>query len=264
MRLPFFQVDAFADRPFTGNPAAVMPLDRWLDDAILQAIAAENNVSETAFLVPSEEADVDRDLRWFSPTGEVRMCGHATLASGHVLLSADPRRWIVRFRTREAGLLDVGRGEDGYALTLPALPPLPRSLPEIVAALGLDDAIETLWHPHRYAVVVAADEAAVRAVAPDFRSLAAQGDVLTIVTARGSDTDIVSRAFAPGAGVDEDPVTGSAHAVVVPYWAGILDRTTLTAAQASSRGGRLVCRLEGDRVNLSGRCVTVIEGSFTL
>jgi PhzF family phenazine biosynthesis protein len=265
VKLPFFQIDAFADRPFAGNPAAVMPLERWLPDEVLLRIAAENNLSETAFLVPSTEVDVDRELRWFTPTTEVVMCGHATLASGHMLLSADPRRVEVTFRTRNAGLLSVARAPGGgYALSLPVWRPEPMPLPAIVAALGVEDVVETLWHHHRYAVAVLADEAAVRAVRPDFRALAAEGDVLAIVTARGETAEIVSRAFAPGAGIDEDPVTGSAHAVVVPYWAARLGRDRFTAFQASARGGRLDCRLDGDRVVLGGQCVTVIEGSFSL
>ncbi|HEY0269638.1 MAG TPA: PhzF family phenazine biosynthesis protein [Sphingomonas sp.] len=263
-RLPITQVDAFADRPFAGNPAAVMPLDAWLDDGTLQSIAAENNLSETAFLIPDASGAADYELRWFTPTVEVAMCGHATLASGHVLLAAEPARESVRFRTREAGILEVARDGGGYALTLPAWTPAPTPLPELIAALGLDSVVETLWHPRRYGVVVVADAATVRAVAPDFRALAAQGDVLTIVTAPGDDSDIVSRAFAPGGGIDEDPVTGSAHAVVVPYWAGRLGRDRFTAVQASARGGRLGCRLDGDRVILSARCVTVLEGHFLL
>lgn len=267
MKLPFHQVDAFADRPFGGNPAAVMPLDTWLEDELLQRIAAENNLSETAFLVPDPRPDVDRMLRWFTPTCEVRMCGHATLASGHVLLSADPRRMRVVFDTRGAGLLEVARAPGGgYALALPAWRPMARALPAVLAALGLPDGavVETLWHEHRYGVVVVDDESVVRAARPDMAALAALGDGLTILTARGAETDIVSRAFAPGSGIPEDPVTGSAHAVIVPYWAERLGRTEFTAYQASARGGRLGCRLEGDRVVLTGRCVTVIEGWFAL
>ena len=264
MKLPFLQIDAFADRPFTGNPAAVMPLDAWLGDALLQSIAAENNLSETAFLVPDATGAANYELRWFTPTNEVVMCGHATLASGHAILSTEPQRERVTFRTRQAGILEVDRAGDAYALSLPAWVPSPKPLPAIVAALGVDQVVETLWHEHRYGLVILADEAAVRAVAPDFRRLALEGDWLTIVSARGTDTDIVSRAFAPGGGIDEDPVTGSAHAVAVPYWAGKLGRDTFTAYQASARGGHLGCRLDGDRVILSGMCVTVIEGSFLL
>jgi PhzF family phenazine biosynthesis protein len=263
-KLPFFQVDAFADRPFAGNPAAVMPLDAWLPDELLQAIAAENNLSETAFLVPSDQAGIDRELRWFTPTTEIGLCGHATLASGHVLLSADPRRDGVRFLTRRSGELEVTRAGESYALSLPALAPEPRSLDAIVAALGIERALETAWHANGYAIVLLEDEAAVRAVAPDFQRLRDGSDTLAIVTAPGDTTDIVSRVFAPNHGIDEDPVTGGAHATLVPYWAERLGRDTFTAFQASARGGRLDCRLDGGRSVLGGRCVTVIEGAFAI
>jgi PhzF family phenazine biosynthesis protein len=264
MRIPFTQVDAFSAEPFGGNPAAVMPLAAWLDDVVLQAIAAENNLSETAFIVASADDGVDFDLRWFTPTTEVVMCGHATLASGHVVLSSDTALDRVRFRTVDAGMLEVARADAGYELALPAWAPDPKPLPEILAALGIETAVETLWHSHRYAVIVLADAAAVMRIDPDFRRLAAMGDVLTIVTAPGDTSDIVSRAFAPGAGIDEDPVTGSAHAVLVPYWAARLGRDRFSAHQASARGGRLSCRLDGNRVILGGACVTVIEGTFLL
>lgn len=262
--LRFIQVDAFADRPFTGNSAAVMPLDAWLPDEVLQAIAMENNLSETAFTVPAS-GDADYELRWFTPVTEVVMCGHATLASGHVLLEGhvllDEAR--VRFRTRKVGILEVKRQGRGYALSLPARKPDPKPLPAFVAALGCEP-VETLWHPEGYALVVVEDEGQVLALQPDFKALAAEGDVLTIVTAPGRRSDIVSRVFAPGAGIDEDPVTGSAHAVLVPYWAQRLGRTEFTACQASRRGGHLGCLLAGDRVILAGHCVTVIEGRFKL
>ncbi len=257
--LPFFQVDAFADRPFTGNPAAVIPLEAWLDDATLQAIAGENNLAETAFAVPTT-GDADYELRWFSPTIEVTLCGHATLAAGHVLIG---ERETVRFRTPRSGLLSVSRDGDGYSMALPAFVATPRPLPEITAALG-GNPIETLWHEGGYALVRYADEAAVRALRPDFRALEELGNFLHIVTAPGIGTDIVSRAFAPGAGIDEDPVTGSAHSVLTPYWAGTLGRDSFTAYQASPRGGHISCRLDGNRVVLGGRCVTVIEGRFSV
>ncbi|HEX8446099.1 MAG TPA: PhzF family phenazine biosynthesis protein [Sphingomonas sp.] len=276
MRISFFQVDAFASALFGGNPAAVMLLDAWLDDATLQAIAAENNLSETAFLVPSGDDGADYDLRWFTPTVEVMLCGHATLASGHVLLSRDPALDQVGFRTRHAGILTVTRGAGGYALALPAWAPAPRALPNMVAGLGVDPASvqATLWHPRGYGVVVLDGEAAILALRPDLRALGglvgpdaapgAEPDVLTIVTAPGDATDVVSRVFAPGAGIDEDPVTGSAHAVIAPYWADRLHRDTFTARQASARGGHLSCRVSGDRVILGGGCVAVIEGVFVL
>lgn len=252
--LRIVQVDAFADRPFTGNPAAVVPLKEWLPDDTLQAIAMENNLSETAFTIPAS-GDADYELRWFTPTTEVVLCGHATLASGHVLIEGDR----VRFRTRRAGNLEVARQGDGYALELPAWKPSPKPLPAIVEALGCK-AAETLWHEHRYGLVIVGSEEEVLALKPDFKALAEEGDVLTIVSALGSETDIVSRVFATGAGIDEDPVTGSAHAVSVPYWAERLGRNSFTAFQASKRGGHLDCSLEGDRVVLGGKCVTVMEG----
>lgn len=263
MRLPVTQVDAFARAPFEGNPAAVMPLAAWLDDAVLQRIAAENNLSETAFLVSDETGESDFELRWFTPTSEVVLCGHATLASGHVVLSSDPARDRVTFRTRKAGQLSVARAGDGYELALPAWAPAPRAMPEIVAALGVE-AVETLWRDGGYRVVVVADEATVRGIVPDLRALAEGGDRQTIVTAPGDATDVVSRMFAPGAGIDEDPVTGSAHCVMTPYWAERLGRDSFTAYQASARGGHLSCRLAGDRVVLGGGCVTVLEGTFFL
>jgi len=263
-RLPFAQIDAFASRPFAGNPAAVVPLETWLDDAVLLAIAAENNLSETAFFLPDASGEADYELRWFTPATEVVLCGHATLASGHYLLSADPALERVTFRTRRAGLLEVARDGDGYRMALPAWKPEPKPLPAIIAALGLSEAIETLWHPHRYGVVVLAEEDQIHALAPNFRALAAEGDVLTIVTAPGRDTDVVSRVFAAGAGIDEDPVTGSAHAVLTPYWAERLGRQSFTAFQASKRGGHIGCTLEGDRAVLNGKAVTVIEGSLLL
>ena len=267
MRLAFTQVDAFADAPFTGNPAAVMPLDAWLDDATLQAIAAENNLAETAFLVPEDGGDADYELRWFTPTTEVVMCGHATLASGHVVLSADREMERVRFRTRRAGLLEVARDPHGgsdYSLSLPAWAPSPRPLPEIVAALGIEAPVATLWHVNAYALVIVERPDQVISVEPDFRALAALGDVLAIISAPSQVTDVISRCFAPGAGIDEDPVTGSAHAVLAPYWAERLGRPSFSAYQASARGGRLGCELAGDRVILAGQCVTVIEGAFLL
>ncbi len=284
MRLPIVQVDAFADKAFAGNPAAVMPLSAWLADDMLQAIAAENNLSETAFLLPdergAEEGGADFELRWFTPRSEVVLCGHATLASGHFVLSGDPARDTVTFRTRQAGHLSVTRAGPGtsgsYELALPAWEPSPRPLPHIVAALGLERAVETLWHPRGYALIVLESAARIRALDPDFRALgqhsSAESDMLTIVTApgdSGTGADVVSRVFAPGAGIDEDPVTGSAHAVMTPYWAGRLGRDRFTAYQASARGGHLACRLEappagGDRVVLGGKCVTVLEGTFFL
>lgn len=259
--LPFTQVDAFADTPFSGNPAAVIPLGRWLDDATLQAIAAENNLSETAFTVPTpDDAEADYALRWFTPAVEVKLCGHATLASGHVLMGG---RTAVHFRTRHAGILTVARDRDNYALSLPAWDMEPRPLPDLAAGLG-GSPLESHWREGGYSLFLFPDAAAIRALRPDFAALKALGDVMLIATAPGEDTDIVSRVFVPGGGVDEDPVTGSAHGLLTPFWARRLAKTKLSAYQASARGGHVGCRLEGERVILTGACRTVIEGQFLL
>jgi PhzF family phenazine biosynthesis protein len=263
VKIPFAQIDAFADRPFTGNPAAVMPLDAWLDDETLQAIASENNLSETAFIVPDSSGASDYELRWHTPAAEVALCGHATLASGHYVLSADATRDQVTFRTRQAGILSVTRNGEGYALALPAWKPQQKPLPEIVAALGVT-ALETLWHEKGYALIIVENEDAVRTASPDLYSLSTQGKIIAIVSARGTSADIVSRVFTPYFDIPEDPVTGSAHAVMVPYWAEILGRQTFSAYQASARGGHVGCRLDGDQVILTGTCVTMIEGVFNL
>jgi PhzF family phenazine biosynthesis protein len=257
--LPFFQVDAFAEAPLTGNPAAVMPLDHWIDDALMQRIAAENNLSETAFLVPSDGDDSDYDLRWFTPATEVELCGHATLASAHVLATSGK----IRFDT-QSGILTVTREGDRLELDLPAAPLTQVSEPDLCNALGLRDS--PVWLAagcNDAAIVELADESAVRSVAPDFAVLGAI-QRMAIVTARGDREDVVSRVFVPYCGIDEDPVTGSAHAALVPYWAKRLGRPEFTAFQASARGGLLHCRHCGDRVILGGHCVTVIEGHFQL
>jgi PhzF family phenazine biosynthesis protein len=263
MRIPFAQIDAFADTAFEGNPAAVMPLSAWLDDATLQKIARENNLSETAFLVPDASGAADFELRWFTPAAEVALCGHATLASGHFVLSSDTTRPKVTFATRQAGVLEVAREGGGYAMALPAWTPAPKAIPEIVAALGVEP-VETLWHDKGYALIVVKDEAAVRAARPDGRAVKALGPYVLIVAARGETADIVSRVFTDYFDIPEDPVTGSAHAVMVPYWAKVLGRDAFSAYQASARGGKLGCRLDGEQVILNGACVTVIEGTFLL
>ena len=257
--LPFFQVDAFASGPLTGNPAAVMPLDQWLDDGLMQAIAAENNLSETAFTVASDSDDADYDLRWFTPTTEVELCGHATLASGHVLISGDR----VRFSTR-SGILTVNRDDDLLRLDLPAASLGETREPELCEALGLPDS--PVWLAtgcNDAAIIEVADEAAVRAVTPDFAALS-EIHRMAIVTAPGDREDVASRVFVSYCGIDEDPVTGSAHAALVPFWAKRLGRSEFTAYQASRRGGLLHCRLASDRVVLGGQCVTVITGQFQL
>jgi PhzF family phenazine biosynthesis protein len=258
--LPFFQVDAFADRPLTGNPAAVMPLERWLDDNLMQAIATENNLSETAFVVPSGDGEADYDLRWFTPVSEVELCGHATLAAGHVLIHSDP----VRFKTLKAGVLTVTRRDDLLELDMRAANLSEAREPELCRALGLAES--PVWLADGYndaAIVEVADEAAVRAVKPEFAALKSIRR-MAVVTARGKEQDVASRVFVPYLGIDEDPVTGSAHAALAPYWTKRLGRNEFTALQASSRTGMLHCRLEDGRAIIGGRCQTVIVGQFQL
>ncbi len=257
--IPFFQVDAFADKPLTGNPAAVMPLEYWLDDALMQAIATENNLSETAFTVPNGSDEADFDLRWFTPTSEVELCGHATLAAGHVLMAGHQ----VSFSTK-SGALIVNRRDDQLELDMRAAKLVEVREPELCAALGLPES--PVWIADGYndaAIIEVDDEAAVRALQPDFSALK-KIHRMAVVTARGKSEDVVSRVFVPYLGIDEDPVTGSAHAALVPYWTGRLGRTDFTALQASARTGLLHCRLEVDRVVLGGRCRTVIVGQFQL
>ncbi|HEX8194226.1 MAG TPA: PhzF family phenazine biosynthesis protein [Allosphingosinicella sp.] len=277
------QVDAFADRPFTGNPAAVVPLDAWLPDETLQAIAAENNLSETAFTIPAAGGEADYELRWFTPTTEVALCGHATLASGHVLIGD---RAEVRFMTRKAGGLAVRRGENGaLELDLPltrvrpadaeALRPYTGDGPSLVDIITHDGASDAAASAQVFlshegaeatAILLLADESALRACVPDMRALRAV-DLMVIVTAPGAPGrgyDVASRVFVPAWGVDEDPVTGSAHAALAPFWAERLGRATFSAYQASRRGGHVSVRVAGDRAVLGGRCVTVIEGTLFL
>lgn len=259
--LRFVQVDAFADRPFTGNPAAVIPLDAWLPDEVMQAIAEENNLSETAFTVPTS-GDADYDLRWFTPTTEVALCGHATLASGHVLIEGDQ----VRFRTRKAGVLIVGRAQAGLTLDLPVTLVQPGEHAVLLDVLGTPGAelFLSCSGAEATAIVLLENAEAVRACAPDMKALA-RIDLMVIATAPGDGGhDIVSRVFVPAWGVDEDPVTGSAHAALAPFWAARLGRDTFSAFQASRRGGAIGCALRGDRAVLEGRCVTVIEGRLRI
>jgi len=261
--LPYCHIDAFADRPFTGNQAAVMPLAAWLDDAVLQAIGEENNFAETAFIVADSSGEADYELRWFTPAVEIAMCGHATLAAGHFVYEQGFARDVVRFSTRKAGVLSVARDGALLSLSLPAYAPTPAALPEWTDALG---ALPAEYHvyPGGYHVLLFDDADAVLALAPDFKALAALGDHQFICTAPGKDTDVLSRVFVPGAGIDEDSVTGSAHAVLTPFWAARLGQASFTAFQASKRGGLLQCTLAGDRAILGGQCVTVVEGIFRL
>jgi PhzF family phenazine biosynthesis protein len=268
MDLKLFQIDAFAEQPFEGNPAAVVPLERWLDDGLMQKIAMENNLSETAFFVRSGEGQYD--LRWFTPTVEVPLCGHATLASSWVVFNKlAPELSRVAFSTK-SGVLMVERAEgDFLAMALPAYQATPKA-----TAYG-DDLAQVFGHKPlevfsaNYSIAVFASESDIAALdsgggLPDV--LVRHGELGVIVTAKGgaSGFDFVSRFFVPGRGVAEDPVTGAAHAALVPFWARRLGKTKMRARQMSARGGTLLCELQGDRVVLKGKCVPYLTGVITV
>jgi PhzF family phenazine biosynthesis protein len=261
MRIPLFQLDAFATRLFSGNPAAVMPLPSFLPDPVLLAIAAENNLSETAFLVPEGE---DYRLRWFTPANEVPLCGHATLASACVVMERlQPQRSRVVFHTA-SGALTVNREEDRYVMDFPACPAQPVACPgALAAALGV---LPVELHDSDFNYLALLESAAaVRKLAPDMKALTGIPKGGVIVTAPAdTDHDFVSRYFAPAEGVPEDPVTGSAHCMLAPFWAARLGRTDLRGFQASRRGGEVLCRVRGDRVELTGTCVFYLEGTVDI
>ena len=259
MRLPLYRVDAFVlERPFSGNPAAVCPLERWLDDATLRGIAAENNLSETAFFLPPTGGVAP--LRWFTPAVEVDLCGHATLASAHVLyhhLGASGDR--LRFSSR-SGELAVSRAGDRLELDFPARPARP---------VGVSDRVAAALRAEPTAVLEATDllvvfdtEEEVAALRPDMAAMAELPQRGVIATARARDVDFVSRFFGPKVGVPEDPVTGSAHCTLIPYWAASLGKQTLEAIQLSPRGGALSCTLRGDRVGIAGHARTTLVGEI--
>ena len=259
MKIPLYQVDAFTGRLFGGNPAAVCPLESWLDDELLQAIAAENNLSNTAYFVPS---GAEFQLRWFTPEVEVDLCGHATLASAFILLThLYPSRTEIRFHTR-SGELRVNKGDDLFTLDFPALPAAPCDVPpELIEALGMKP--QEVWEAKSYMAVYESEEE-VLDLRPNMEQLSKLEKFGTIVTAPGHTADFVSRFFAPGAGIPEDPVTGSAHCTLIPYWSDFLGKQTLLAHQVSKRGGELLCQDLGDRVKMSGRATLFLEGVIHL
>ncbi len=258
--IPYWHVDAFASRLFSGNQAAVVIVEEWPNDATMVAMAAENMFAETAFLLKDHSGAADWELRWFTPTMEIRLCGHATLASGHVLLERDGGERVT-FRTRKAGILEVARSDAGYDLALPSIPVQRGEWAEAVALMGAEPA-EVWLNPEGYGIYLFGSAEDVMALCPDMRGLEALGDDQFICTAPGTDTDVVSRVFVPGGGVDEDSFTGSAHAVLTPFWTAKLGRENFTAFQASQRGGHASCTLKGDRAILGGRCVTIVKGRF--
>jgi len=259
MDIPIHQVDAFADALFQGNPAAVCPLTEWIPDTLLQSIAAENNLSETAFYVRKSDG---WQIRWFTPTTEVDLCGHATLAAAHVLFGlSDAQSSHVTFESR-SGPLNVFRDGDVLTLDFPAQPAIPSEIPDqLVDALGVRP-IE-LYRAADF-MAVFKREKDIADISPDFRRLAMLDTRGVIITAQGDDFDFVSRFFAPRYGIDEDPVTGSAHCTLAPYWAKRLGRSDLTARQLSRRSGTLRCSVVADRVRISGRAVTYMTGTIVI
>jgi PhzF family phenazine biosynthesis protein len=259
MKLKQYQVDAFASHVFQGNPAAVVPLTSWLDDAILQAIAEENNLSETAFFVPSPKGF---NLRWFTPRAEVDLCGHATLATAYVLFEhLGYTGATITFETRSGDLMVQHQGEL-LVMDFPARPPISCTPPDgLLKALGRPS-VEVLAADDY--VVVFDSEEVIRSMIPDYTQLSLVDLRGVVVTAPGQEADFVSRFFVPKHGIPEDPVTGSSHCELTPYWAARLGRTNLRARQVSRRGGEILCRLNGDRVMLSGTAVTFMEAEITV
>jgi PhzF family phenazine biosynthesis protein len=260
MKLKIFQVDAFTDHLFGGNPAAVCPLQEWLPAEKMQQIAMENNLSETAFFVPVEDGF---ELKWFTPVTEVKLCGHATLASGHVLYHhlgyVQP---AIRFHSK-SGLLGVEKNGEWLTLNFPADHLNSVEVPELLRN-GLYIEPAEVWKGFENYLVVLKSAEEVYQLKPDFRLLQQLDSLGVIVTARGKDVDFISRFFAPGAGIDEDPVTGSAHTSLTPYWAAKMNKTEFTARQVSTREGYLKCKLLGERVEISGKAVTYLEGEISI
>lgn len=260
MTLTLYHVDAFTRRLFGGNPAAVIPLTKWLDSDLLQKIALENNLSETAFIVPRDEG---YDIRWFTPAVEVNLCGHATLASGFVLFDClhYPGESIQFFC--KSGELTVTRDNDLIEMDFPSWKPTAvQDIPPLLLA-GLNTKEVITVSKHREYLVELADEKQVKEVSPDFRKLLELGKDV-IVTSPGSNCDFVSRFFAPASGIDEDPVTGSAHSQLIPYWSGKLNKTRMYAKQLSERGGELWCEDHGERVKMAGYCTFYMKGEIHL
>ena len=259
MKLPLYVVDAFTDKLFGGNPAAVCPLEHWLSDDLMQNLARENNLAETVFFVRN---DGRYDIRWFTPETEMKLCGHATLASAHIMFSElDYADNVIEFNSL-SGILRVKRIPNGkIQLDFPANPPeATNDIPEeLFEGLGIEDA--PVFKSFDYMVVLPTQRE-IEALNPDFKILAKVKSRGVIVTARGDEVDFVSRCFFPQSGIDEDPVTGSAHTITVPYWANILDKTKLKAIQLSTRRGYLDCELQSDRVLMSGNAVTYMKGEF--
>lgn len=258
MTIPIYQVDAFTENLFGGNPAAICPLNEWLPAPLMQKIAAENNLAETAFFIPQGN---DFELRWFTPELEIDLCGHATLATAHVLFTIlGYEREVIHFHTLKAGTLSVHRNGDKYMMDFPSRPPEAAETPAgLLEAIGAKP-VEILRSRDYF--LVYEKESDVAALDPDFLALGKIDSIGVIATAPGDNCDFVSRFFAPSAGINEDPVTGSAHCNLIPYWANRLGKENMHAFQISERRGELWCQLKGDRVLMSGRAVTYLKGEI--
>ncbi|MDN3658538.1 PhzF family phenazine biosynthesis protein [Ferruginibacter paludis] len=264
MNLALYQVDAFANRLFSGNPAAVIPLQQWLDDTVMQNIALENNLSETVFFVPSGTAGADYDIRWFTPEVEINLCGHATLASAYVLFSIlGFDKNAVRFNSK-SGVLTITKKEELITMDFPSWKPERLELYDDSLSEILGNPIITGVYKYRDILVELETEEDVKNCTPDFTLMKKHFDKM-IITAPGKKADFVSRFFAPGAGINEDPVTGSAHAQLIPFWSEKLGKNKLRALQLSKRGGELWCeQLNAERVTISGQCVFYMKGEITI
>lgn len=259
MKLPIYQADAFTDKLFGGNPAAIVPLKEWLSAPEMQKIAAENNLAETAFFISQGE---NFELRWFTPELEIDLCGHATLATAHILFTElGYSKEFIHFHTLKAGTLTVTKKDDLYTLDFPSRVPHACEAPEeLLNAIGGKPPIEVL--SSRDHMLVYETEADVLALKPNFTALAKISPMGIIATAKGNNSDFVSRFFIPAAGINEDPVTGSAHCNLIPYWAEKLGKNELHAYQVSTRRGELWCELKGDRVLMAGKAVTYLKGEI--
>ncbi|MDQ6610407.1 MAG: PhzF family phenazine biosynthesis protein [Bacteroidota bacterium] len=261
MVLTIYQVDAFSEKIFKGNPAAVIPLEDWIDDELMQNIAMENNLSETAYFV---KTDAGYHLRWFTPEYEIDLCGHATLASAYIIKNfLEPHVAEINFSTQKAGLLKASAKDGIYTLDFPSRMPEPCAVPgKLLSSLGVTNAVEILRSRDYF--VVLPNEEAVRNLEPDYAVMKELDTIGVIVTAKGHEADVVSRCFYPGLGIQEDPVTGSAHCNIVPYWSEKLGKTKLLCQQLSPRHGSLQCELAGERVLMSGKCVLYMKGEIYL
>ena len=261
MKIPIYQIDAFSATVFGGNPAAVCPLENWMEDSILQKIAAENNLSETAFFVKEKER---YQIRWFTPTIEIELCGHATLASAYVIFNyLAPEISTINFYSPLSGTLTVHKETDGYTLDFPANPPKPTDTPKYLVE-AIHKTVVACWETKGKLLVLLSSQKEVEQLKPDFSQLAKVEKQGIVFTALGDKVDFVSRCFFPRIGINEDPVTGSAHTLMIPFWAKRLGRDQLQAIQVSARRGHLKCALRQDRVSISGQACLYMKGEIEL